>query len=415
MQNCSDTIKELNIGDSVKTFELISNELHQIKSRLVNRYSVNVGIVGLSGAGKRTFLNALLGKSFLPSSMQAQIASKVVIVHDEGKTVEELYCSTEGNSILLVSGQKAINHLLMSWNDEVRELNQDRDETAVSKCHKLALHVPLQFLNKSDVQHVKFEIFRGFGEDGVVKGVNTAIKDASAIVVILDSSKLKSLSESKLFEDLKHYHSKLFSTLIDNNRLLILVNPRADVYSQGKLTHDNASIPPENLPAYVLGYIKGPDYNLSEISSKQILHFNALWALKSREWKDPRVFSESENAEILYQQAMLMLRYTSQGKDADNLQGNMNDENIKKTSSLLEPISQIQVVEDRLRNIIERGASDLLEGVVNDAISAIESLLSLPNVSTVIEDVSEASSTGEEPEASLKCAEKLRKLIEHLV
>ena len=88
-----------------------------------------------------------------------------------------------------------------------------------------------------------------------------------------------------------------------------------------------------------------------------------------------------------------MLRYTSQGEVANNLESTMSDENIEKVISLLEPISQIQVVEDCLRNIIERGASDLLKGVVNDAISAIENLrlLSLLNVSMVIEDVSEVS------------------------
>ena len=417
MQNCSDTIKVLGIGDSVKTFEWISNELHQIKSELVDASSVHVGIVGLSETEKQTFLNALLGKSFLPRSLQAQTADKVVIVHDETKPHGELHCSTEGDSTLLASRQKEIYQLLLSNDDsEVRELDRDRAEVDMVKCHKLALHAQLQFLSKSDVQHVSFELFPGFGEAGVVEGVSTAIKDMYAVVVILDSSKpLKSSEESKLFKDLKHNHPELFSTL--NDRLLILINAGTDVYSKGRLTRDNASILPEDLPVYVLNYIKGPDFNLIEISIEQILHFSALWALRSREWKDPSVLREDKNAKTLYIEAMQMLRYVRNKEDADNLEDNMSlsDENIKKTSSLLEPISQIQMVENRLQNVIESGASDLQERAVNDAISAIKSLLSLANVSMVIKDGSETRPRGDWPGTSLKCTEELRKLLEHLV
>ena len=40
------------------------------------------GVVGLTKAGKSTTLNALLGDTFLPSSLQPQTAKEVSIFHD---------------------------------------------------------------------------------------------------------------------------------------------------------------------------------------------------------------------------------------------------------------------------------------------------------------------------------------------
>ena len=42
---------------------------------------VRSGVIGLTKAGKSTILNALLGKYFLPSTIQPQTAKEVRIVH----------------------------------------------------------------------------------------------------------------------------------------------------------------------------------------------------------------------------------------------------------------------------------------------------------------------------------------------
>ena len=365
MQNLSDTIIASGIlGESIKKLEPISYELHRLTTRLING-TIRIGIIGLKKAGKSTFLNALLGKRFLPSSFQPQTANEIVIVHDMSKPEGELYCITEEQITHLASGHKEIYQKLVTINRGFRT------ETTLIKCDKLELHAPLQFLVSSDKQDLKFEIFNipGDDEDGVENIAESAIKNMSSFVIIFSSQTLKSDSESKLFKSLKN-HRQFFSKL---NRMLILVNAHTMVYSEGVLSYDNASISPEKLPEYVLNYSKGPDFLNKEISPAQIHFFHALWALRTREWKDPTVLlkEDEEKAKLLYDEAMLMLRYVGEGEEADALKDDMSDQNINRIISLLEPASQIVNVEEHLRNTVVENGMSALKSAVADMISVI--------------------------------------------
>ena len=372
VQNHTVTITTLGIGESGNKIEPILHELDRIIDRL-NNGVVRVGIIGLSKAGKSTFLNALLGRHFLPSSIQPQTAREVVIVHDTSKPKGELYCNTVNQS--LASGQNDIHRLLLKLNNETR--GESKSEADTVKCDKLILHAPLKFLEK--VRDVRLELSDtpGFGEAGekdIAKDVNITVKDMCAFVLIMNSQNLKSSSELALLHKLKYHHPQLFSEL---NRVLILVNAHTNAYSEAALGIDNASVTPEELPEYVSTFLKSPEFLGEDIRPQQVLVFHALWALRSR---DLTLWPEDPNckkAKILYDEAMLMLQYVGKEEEAVN---------INRTRSLLGSVSHIVDVENHLRNmVVKNGMLILLESAIDDSVSVINNTL-LPTILKLIED-----------------------------
>ena len=409
--NLSEAIKVSGIGESGIVMEPIVNELSRIIHRLVNG-TVRVGIIGLLKAGKSTFLNALLGKEFLPNSVQAQTAKEVVIIHDKTKPDGELYCIIEENPTRLAAGEREIFRKLLQLNTKARETNITDSATAAAateRCDKLKLHAPLRFL--AEVDDVKLELSDtpGFGEAGaknISKDVNITVKDMCAFVLIMNSQNMKTDSELKLLNKLKFHHPKLFSKL---NRMLILVNAHTSLYREYILTPNSASISPDNLHEYVSKFIGNPEYLNETIPPEQILVFHAQWALRAREWNDTNILEEKKG-KILYNEAMQMLRFVGKEEDADNLQPSMSAENVQKTISLLEPISQIQIVEEHLRSMVVKNRKlVLLESAVDDSISVVSNSL-LPTVVTLIED-----EHIEVKEEELKSAKEIEKVLEDLL
>ena len=405
VQNHVTSIATSGIGEAEKKIEIVSYELGRIMDRL-NNGIVRVGIIGLPKAGKSTSLNAWLGKHFLPSSIQPQTAREVVIVHDTSKPEGELYCNTvDTERILLASGQKDIHRKLLKLNDETRD--KTKSEAGAVKCDKLILHAPLLFL--ADVRDVKLELSDtpGFGEAGeadIAKGVNITVKDMCAFVLIMNSQNMKTSTELELLHKLKYHHPQLFSKL---NRVLILVNAHTNVYSEGALGIDNASVTPEKLPEYVSNFLKSPEFLNEDIQPQQVLVFHALWALRSR---DPIWPENVTKATILYNEALQMLRFVGKGKEADALKDDMSTENINRALSLLEPASQIESVEEQLRNmVVENGMLVLLESAVDDSVSVISNTL-IPIILKLIEE-----EHVEAKQNKVQSAEELDKLFKDLL
>ena len=373
VKSCSNAIKMSGtcIGEAEVKMEEISRDINRLIDRLVNG-TVRIGIVGLTKAGKSTFLNALLGKSFLPSSIQPQTANEVVIVHDMSKPEGELHChgATKKAPTRLASGQRDIFKRLKELNDKKRD--KDKAEAATVKCNKLVLNAPLQFLTESEIKDVKLELSDtpGFGEAGaknIAKDVNIAVKEMCAFVLIINSQNMRTVSELKLLNELIHYHPELFNKL---NRVLILVNVRSNIYTEGMLSN-SATLSPEQVPGYVSEYLKRPEFLNIEIPPDRILIFNALWALGSREWE----FKQDLKRTMFYE-IMQVLPYFNKTKESNDIEGNMNEENINNTLSLLRPFSQIENVEHFLRMmVVENGRAVLLESAVDDMGSLINQSL----------------------------------------
>ena len=143
------------------------------------------------------------------------------------------------------------------------------------------------------------------------------------------------------------------------------------------------------MPEYVSNYFNNPDILGVKISPEKIVLFHALWALRSREWNKTKVLTlnpDSKKATILYEEAMLMLRYINEDDAAYKYEDDMTDENIKSTLELLQKGSNIEEVEKLLRRmVIENGGLVLLESAVHDTISILRNSFG-PVLKTLIEN-----------------------------
>ena len=386
-----------------------SLELNRLISRLLDQ-NVRIGIIGLTKAGKSTFLNALLGKSFLPCSVQPQTANETVIVHDVSTPEGELQCIVNQKNTQLASGQQEIAQKLLEFNDE----NRNKGETS-QKCDKLVLHAPMWFLDSNENQGVKLEISDtpGFGEAGVKKisdTVNVAVKELCAFILILNSDYMKSESELKLLKKLVHYHPDLFSAP-ELNRVLILVNGRESVYKEGKLHLESATVTPDKVPLYVSEYLKKPDFLNSQVPPEKIILFNALWALRCREWRSSSILAKGhKKAKTLYDEAILMLRYLNKDDQADKLEEEMTEKNINATITLLEPLTKIEDIESLLRKMVmENGGLVLLESAIDDTVSVIKYSV-LPAITELIDN-----EQIEAKESEVKSVEELNDLLNSLI
>ncbi len=380
----ANTIKTSGIGETEEKMDAICSNLLKILTRLKDG-NVRVGIIGLTKAGKSTFLNALLGDTFLPASIQPQTANETVIIHDMSKPDGELYCRRKGKSNLLASGKIEINKKLFQFNEE----NRENKTNTMEKCDKLLLYAPLRFLIETDVENIKLELSDtpGFGEAGAKKvaaSVNLAVKELCAFIWILNSNNLKTISEMNLLTELKHYHGELFSDSV-LNRVLILINGHTNLYQESRLSPNSASVTPEKIPEYVSNYFDDPKFLGLKLAPEKFVLFNALWALRSREWS--KTFDPSlDNSKILYEEAMLMLRYLHEDGAANIYEKEMTEENIKNTLDLLQKGSNIGKVESLLHKmVVENGGLVLLASSVDDTISVIKNSLA-PAVKELIQN-----------------------------
>ena len=102
------TISESTIEEAGVKLKEIVHDLNRLTDRLLDQ-NVRVGIVGLTKAGKSTFLNALLGRSFLPYSVQPQTANETIIIHDMSYPDGELHCIVNEQRSQLATGQQEIS------------------------------------------------------------------------------------------------------------------------------------------------------------------------------------------------------------------------------------------------------------------------------------------------------------------
>ena len=374
-----EAIRESNLTLAETKVQEISHDILSIINRLLAG-KVRVGIVGLTKAGKSTLLNALLGKQFLPSSIQPQTANEVVIAHDMSTPEGELYCEkTKGEKPYpMASGVKKVYEELLKLN------TFKRAGTETVGCHKVILHAPLNFLTTRGIKEIELELSDtpGLGEAGV-KGITAdaeiAVKEMCAFILILNSRYMKTESEAKLLNKLSVLHPELFSKL---NRVITLVNAYDIFYSEEK----SASIKPYELPTYVSDYLREPEVLGKYIPPERIVPLSALWALRARRWENASVLMSDSDATTLYKEAMLMLRHIGQKDKANSLENEMNPENVDTAVSILEPFSQIEKVEQIITDmVVKQGGRVLVESAVDDTVAVITDRL-LPAIRELVAD-----------------------------
>ena len=342
-----------------------SKRLHDIYERLKSG-KVSAGIGGVTKAGKCTTLNALLGNSFLPSSIQPQTANEVSIIHNLSTPNGELYAARNKGDIPqpLAKGREDIYETL-------RELNNEKRLSKVSSYSKLILHAPLLFLR--GVENVQLELSDtpGLGEAGashVVSQSELAVKDMCAFVLILNVQFLKTKAESKLLSNLSKFHPHLFSKL---NRILILVNAYDTTYQD-----DNpGSLQAHEIPEYVSKYLREPDVLGKNILPHHIIPISARWALRSREWSsNASLLLKDKSARDIYDEALTFLQRG--GYQVKPIEGKRNEHAVAlKGCHYLEEFSHMGLVEKNLMDMLHtHGRAVLLESAVDDTLSVIEKI-----------------------------------------
>lgn len=348
-------------------------------------------MIGLTKSGKSTFLNAILGQQFLPRSIQPQTAKEVCILHDPAVSNGQLQAvQMEGGDYKLVAeGQESISKTLTELNDEIR----NDQETY----HKLILRAPILFLEGVDNVHLEVSDTPGLFEaaaKNVTSDSELAIKEMCAFVMILNIQLLKTEAEVGIIKGLIKHHPDLFSKL---SRIIILVN----AYDMAFFSDNPGDLDPDNIATYVSNYFQDPLILGIKISPEQIIPFSAKWALKSRIWSsDPSSFLELNNARILYDEAVIMLKRSGYGKELKPFE-EVTSEDIETISTSLLEFSHITIIEERLRKMLHANApAVLLEAAMDDTTSEINNILELIETKIKVQSL-------EERHASLSCKEQL--------
>lgn len=339
-------------SDSILQLRNLSLDLSNIAQRM-HYGKVRTGVVGVTKAGKSTVLNALLGKEYLPSSVQPQTAKEVTIIHDPQFPEGALYGN---NQILLKEGRADIE-------DELKRLN-DMERSGGSVYDSLVLRVAFPFLNESNEVNLELSDTPGLNEAGVsFTGVSEkAVKEMAAYIVILHVTSLKTKAESTLFRNLRYYHPELLKKL---KRIIILVN----AYDLTFKYDDPKSLKATNISNYVSTYLKNRDILGEEINPKYVIPISGLWALRAQEWlDDPFSLLEDSRGQTRYDEALNILDWAHY--DITELKSGFHQENVKKACDMLYELSNFTILQQRLLEMLHKNSEKVLFESILDDISS---------------------------------------------
>lgn len=267
----------LNLYDSA--IEIISGELKsqdnmesEILAKLQDwrqkclNQTFQIGVMAMVKSGKSSFLNALMGNEFLPTSNVAETAIPVRIIH-----------SDEPGGKLMVTDEVEITGA-KDIKDYLKKLNHTKRDVGVENLNEPKLCSSLVALDELSMSKIKFEILDtpGFGEvqksEIVGKTINQGNEDVldqiSVVIYLLDYTKLKTEHEDQVLAK--------FSARPDiiekiRDRLFIVVNKLDE--------EDRHSLNPEQTIDYVFDLVRK---KIPKLNKKQIFTISAKKALLSR-------------------------------------------------------------------------------------------------------------------------------------
>ncbi len=393
--NLIEEVMSIASSDDIKALDSLTN-LKRVKNNLKTG-KVRAGVVGLTNSGKSTFLNALLGKQYLPASVQSQTAKEVSIIHTPDSP-GELWASKQKNDdpVRIAIEWESVRKQLLTLNEEVRQGD-------VLTFQKLSLHAPILFLD--GVENVNLEVSDTPGLYEAAAGnasvdSEIAVKEMSAFIMILNLRFLKIESEVNIMKSLIQNHPNVFSKL---SRIVILVN----AYDVAFLDDNVGGRKPCEIPSYVAEYLQDPEIIGINITADQIIAFSAKWALYARMWSaNPAVFLEMENAKLLYDEAVILTQRATNFESDWKPFEQATAEDIERMCSLLWEISHMALIEEHLKTMLyKNGPSILLEATSDDSIAQILSILSKIDTNIEMHDI-------KEKQAVFSCYEKLLKRVD---
>ena len=397
-----------NLSSQNYTTQLTSykNELDEVTKKL-QAGNICAGVFGVVKVGKSTFLNALLGDAFLPSTKQAETAKRVRIFHDcSGEHVNgTLFHSMGKNKVTEVAkGSADIQSLLESINDAER-----RNGSSAYK--QLIIRAPFLFLkNKGIKVALELSDTPGMNEAGTVYPNYTerAIEEMVAYIIILPVNALNTDGNLKIFQTLELAYPSIFKNL---NRVFILVNDYDHTYKH----MSQRSLKAHEIPKHVTDYLRKPQILGKILSEDNVLPISALWALRARQWKaDPNLLLLDEKGSIVYEEAINILRYA--GNDEVNSLKTFTYENVKNVSEILFSFSKIEDVEEKIYKMLNEKSELILYESVLDGTQSIAKGIGR-EINTIIKNIDEEKVAAEATSFKStveKFKDILSKLKEHL-
>lgn len=322
-------------------FEDFLTKINETENRLKNQI-FQVAVMAMMKSGKSTFINALLGKEFLPMSNVPETAVAVTIRHsNDPKHKEGVLLDSEG--VLLAKG-KNISQKLIDLNEEKRSKGKDSKH--------LILKAPLQYLieNNKPLDLTLFEVVDtpGFGEAEVEmlkKNISAVSEDIleniGVIIYLLDYTKLKSGAEHDILGKLQNMRSDLLDRIKD--RLFFVIN-KVDQANHTSLTS-------EETIDYVVKIFKK---DIPKIERTNIMTVSANRALLAR-----LVISETASPKALHDFAKEVFGYKAENKTIEDCKNEADD--FLKASKLpdLETTILEHIYQNRGRLLLETLISDL--------------------------------------------------------
>ena len=321
-----------------------SQELERISSALLSG-KVQIGLVGLTNAGKSATANSFIGSPFLPSSFQRQTVSSIRIVHDPASPNGELFGRKKYSDGLvhLASGGKSVKSFLAKLNIEDRKSEIQYTE--------LILHASVAILSEIG-QAFAPEILDmpgtsdTFTSQKTTAAAKTALKSLAAIILVVSADDVSKDAVTKLIEDIKTLHPGLMEK---QNRIIVLINKYDLCYDGNK-----CSWATEKLQVEMAEHIG--------ISTEQTVCFSATYAQEAQKWlRDPSAVTKD-----MYGKKYYDLRSTPKRDTVGSLE-EYTEENVKKLAEVLEKFSGIQEVKTKLQwALCVNGSEILLESAVDD-------------------------------------------------
>lgn len=193
-------------GVSADINSKITDLIDQIKSKIFT-----ISIVATTKAGKSTFINALIGDQYLPSSNVAETATILYVRHSQKTYLETVDAEIQNRSEIL---------------EAIKKRNQLFREKGFDPKKKFVLHVPYQKFSENEIQF-QFVDTPGPNEAGIVsvglkKEIEKVLTHSDVVIYLLDYTKLKTKDEADLFETIKSIRKDLFKDI--QSRLFFVVN-----------------------------------------------------------------------------------------------------------------------------------------------------------------------------------------------
>ena len=196
---------------------------------LLKSNCTKVGIIGVTGSGKSTTINAMLGEEYLPTRSSGETAYVLCIKHDSNPTAT-LYDKTVDKKEIATE-PKNISKALREFNSERR--NKKSPEFEIDR--QLELHVPVKFFQNCSTE---LEIYDTPGTSEKIKSriyedAQKAREEMEGMILVLSVETLQFDATAELLKCINDKFVKQKEKRREKRRILVLMNKKDLLYSDG--------------------------------------------------------------------------------------------------------------------------------------------------------------------------------------